>query len=193
MSLQVVTPPTSEPVALADVKARLRLTSTADDATITSQITQAREFCERVSRRSLAYKSYALFLDRFPYPHEPIRLPAPPLVSVSNVFYYDSTLTQQTWSPSEYWWTPAQSPALIVPKPGLIYPSPAHIPGAVEVDFTAGWGYPGNPDADPVVPAGPALPADWARCIQDVAMFIYENPSTPIPEALCSIPKVWVF
>jgi hypothetical protein len=162
---------------------------------LAGQITQAREFCERVSRRSLAYKSYALSLDRFPYPQEPIRLPAPPLVYVAGITYYDPALALQTWDPTEYWWTPAQVPALIVPIPGLIYPSPAHIPGAVEVSFAAGWGSPAIAASGniPAIPAGPPLPSSWARSIQDVTIFIYENPGAPVPESLCQIPKVYVF
>ena len=195
MYLQTTVQPTTEPVAVDDVKARLRLTTTADDVTIAGQITQAREFAEKVSRRSLAYKSYSGFLDRFPFPHEPIRMPVPPIVSVTAIKFYDSTLTQQTWDPTEYWVASAQSPALIVPIPGLIYPPTASVPGAVEVDFAAGWGYPGAPASGgtPAIPAGPALPSDWQRSIQDVAVFIYEHPGEPIPEALVQIPKVYVF
>lgn len=139
MSLQITTGPTAEPVALADVKARLRLVDTADDALITKQIPVARAFAERVTRRSLALKTYAAFLDRFPVPNGPIRVPVPPLIAVSAIKYLDSTLTQQVWDSSEYYIATQQTPGLIVPKPGFIYPSPGVVPGAVEIDFTAGY------------------------------------------------------
>lgn len=134
MSLQITstTPPT-EPVAVDDVKARLRLTTTADDATIALQITAAREFAEKVTRRSLCFKSYAYIIDRFPFPHEPIRVPVPPLIAVTGITFLDSTLTEQTWDPADYFIAGKQSPALIVPVPGIIYPPTAHVPGAVEI------------------------------------------------------------
>ena len=46
MPLLLTTPPTAEPVALADVKAHLRLAITDDDAYITSLITAARRAIE---------------------------------------------------------------------------------------------------------------------------------------------------
>lgn len=177
MSWQITTQPTAEPVALDDVKARLKLTSTADDVTLTSQITQAREFCERISGRSLAAKSYAFFMDQFPFPRHPIRLPFAPLLAVTAIKFVDDTLSQQTWDPSEYWVAANQDPGLIVPVPNVVYPWPAPVPGAVEVDFNAGG----------------LCPADWQRVVQNVAMFIYANPAERIPETLVQIPKLWTF
>lgn len=177
MYLQVTIEPTAEPVTVDDVKARLRLTNTIDDAMLAGNITQARQFAEKISHRSLALKTYLGTEDRFPYPREPIRVDRPPLVSVTSIKYYDDTLTQQTWDSSEYWVAKAQEPGLILPKPGLIYPSTARVPSAVEVVFTA----------------GAAIPADWQRTIQDIAIFIYEHPGDAIPEALVQIPKVFVF
>lgn len=177
MSLLITTPPVSEPVTLAEVKSRLRLASTADDAMLTSHITAAREFAEKISNRSLAAKSYAYILDRFPAPGQPIRVPMPPLVSVTAVKWLDSDLTQQTWDASEYFVANMQSPALIVPKPGFVYPSAAKVPGAVEVDFVAGAG----------------IINDWKRSIQDVVVFMYENPGAAIPVELVQIPKIYLF
>ena len=139
MSLQITTPNTAEPVTLAAVKSRLRLTDTTDDALITSQIPVARLFAEKITRRSLALKTYAFSLDRFPDWQKPIRIPMPPLVSVLGITFLDSTLTQQTWDPADYYTASNQSPALIVPNPGYIYPPIARVPGAVEVSFTAGY------------------------------------------------------
>lgn len=195
MSLQIVPTTITEPVTLAMLHARMKLTSTVDDAQLTGIIPQAREFAERVSRRSLAYKSYAYFMDRFPYPHEPIRVPVPPLIGLTSITYYDETLTEQTLDPSEYWVAVAQIPALIAPVPGIVWPPTARVPGSVTLNFTAGYGYPGaaqNGDT-PAIPPGPVLPASWANAIMDIAVFIYENPAVPVPESLVQIPKVYVF
>jgi len=140
MSLQITIANTAEPVSLAAVKSRLRLTDTTDDALITSQIPVARMFAEKITRRSLALKTYALSMDRFPEFNRPIRIPVPPLVEVLDITFLDANLVTQTWDPAEYYVASAQSPALIVPAPGFIYPPPCpHIPGAVTVNFNAGY------------------------------------------------------
>jgi uncharacterized phiE125 gp8 family phage protein len=190
MSLQIKTPPTVEPVTLVEVKQRLRLTTTDDDAAITGHIVAAREFAEKVSRRSLAVKSYAYGMDRFPHPYEPIVLPAPPLVSVTAVKYLDEALTQQTWDPTEYYVASNNVPALIVPKPGLIYPSTGRVPGAVEVDFDGGF-----------TPA--QCPEHLKEGIRQLAVHIYEHPEAVTSEGLKEAPlalmsfftanKVYVF
>jgi uncharacterized phiE125 gp8 family phage protein len=189
MSLQITTPPTAEPVTLAEVKARLRLTTTDDDTTITSNITAAREFAEKVTRRSLVVKNYAYAMDRFPFPHEPIRVPAPPLVQVIAVKYLDYTLTQQTWDPSEYFIAQRQEPALIVPNPGLIYPDTARVPGAVEIDFTSGYGAVASAaGVTPATPATQACPEHIREGIRQLAVHIYEHPEAVTPEGLKEAP-----
>lgn len=179
MSLIIATGPTAEPVTLAEVKARLGLTSTVDDAKITQQITAAREFAEKETRRSLCVKSYTLVLDRFPYLHEPIRLPVPPLVSVTTITFLDSTLTPQTWDPTEYFVAAKQSPALIVPVPGNVYPCPVRVPGAVEIDFIAGFGADG----------GQTIPQHLQEGIRELAVHFYEHPSVVTSEGLKEIPS----
>jgi uncharacterized phiE125 gp8 family phage protein len=185
----------TEPVTLAALKLRLHLTATSDDASLTGILTQAREFAERVSRRALAYASYVTTMDRFPYPHEPIRVSMPPLISLTSITFYDDTLTLQTLDPSEYWTAPAQIPALIVPTPGNVWPCAGRVPGSVSLSFNAGYGYPGAPanGNTPATPPGPSLPTSWANNIMDIGVFIYENAGAPIPENLVQIPKVFVF
>jgi uncharacterized phiE125 gp8 family phage protein len=195
MSLQIEPTTITEPVTLAALKARMKLTSTADDTQLTGIITQAREIAERVSRRCLAYKSLAYTMDRFPYPHEPIRVPVPPLISLTSITFFDETVTEQTLDPSEYWVAAQQIPALIAPKPGIVWPPTARLPGAVTLNFTAGYNYPGAAavGSTPAIPPGPALPVSWANNIMDLAVFIYENAGVRVPESLVQIPKVYVF
>lgn len=191
MSLQIITPPTAEPVTVQDVKDELRLTVTVDDALIQRLITPAREYAEKRTRRSLAVATYAAFFDRFPCPSEPLRIPAPPLLAVTGVKYLDNSLTPQTWDPIEYYVANMQSPGLIVPKPGCVYPSPVLVPGAVEVDFKAGYGD----------PSGPALPKLIKEGICRMTMYLYSHPEVITSEGLkespvsfaAFFPKVWVF
>lgn len=194
MPTQITEQPTAEPVTLAEVKARLRLTSTADDALITGLITVAREYAESITFRSLAKKTYAVFFDRFPAPLDPIRVPNPPLITVSAIKYLDASLSQQIWDPSEYFVADMQSPGLIVPKPGFTYPSAARVPGAVEVDCIAGYDA-SSPDTDP------QIPAKFQEGIRQLAVHFYSHPEAVAVEKFNVLPitikalltKVYVF
>lgn len=179
--LTVTTPPSAEPVTLAEVKDRLGLSSTVDDSRITANITAARVYAERITGRSLAAKTYAAFYDYFPAPNHPLDIPAPPCISVVAVKYLDSTLTQQTWDPAEYTVASLKQPieAAIVPKANIIYPCPYGIAGAVEVDFIAGYGAEG----------GPTIPEDWAEGIRQLAIHIYSHPEVITSEGLKAVPS----
>jgi uncharacterized phiE125 gp8 family phage protein len=190
MSLQITTDAVAEPVTLAEVKARLNLTSTADDAKITQQITVARQFAEKVTRRSLAYKTYTLFLKRFPYPTAPLHLPAPPLVTVNSINYLDDTWTSQLWpGPGaqaplvpEYAVAPMQSPGLIYPAQNFIYPCTARVPGAVQVSFSSGYNVAGAPTGTPPIP-GPV-----AEAIRQLTIHMYEHPEAVTAESMKELP-----
>ena len=182
MALQITTPNAAEPVTLAMVKARLRLTNTADDALITSQIPVARAFAEKVCRRSLALKSYALSMDRFPHFNHPIRIPVPPLVEVQSITFLDDTLTLQTWDPTEYYIAAAQSPALIVPAPGFIYPPPTpHIPGGVSVNFTAGYTVVLSDGGAPITDQHAAIAIE---AICRLSVYLYQAPEAVLVDGM---------
>lgn len=181
MGLQVTVQPTAEPVTLQEVKDRLRLTSTADDAHITGLISTARDYAETITHRSLARKTYAVFFEKFPNIGEHIRVPAPPLISVLAIKYLDSTLTQQTWDASEYFVAGMQSPGLIVPKPGFVYPCPVRMPGAVEIDFVAGYDA-SNPTAIPVIPPR------FQEGIRELAVHFYSHPEAVAVEKYVDLP-----
>jgi uncharacterized phiE125 gp8 family phage protein len=180
MSLQITTPPVAEPVTLDEVKALLRLTSTADDALITSLITPARVFAEKFSRKSLVSKGYSLSLARFPWPHEPIILPVPPVSAVGAITYLDETGTQQTWDASEYVVGLNQVPAVIVLVPGVIYPSTWRAPSlaTVTIPFTAG-------------PATGAMQIDIStalKAVRQLAIHFYEHPEAVNSDNLKEMP-----
>jgi len=183
MSFQTVSGQTiTEPVTLEALKARLKLTSTADDLQLTGIITAAREFAERVSNRCLAPRQLISYRDGFPPPYEPIVLPLPLLVSVDLVEYLtvDPTTdvdTWTTWDASEYRVAAHNVPAALTAKIGP-YPCPVRTPGNVRVTFTAGAG---------------DIPQHWQLNIQDIAIFMYENAGVVVPTTLCNIPRIYHF
>lgn len=97
MSLKIVTPPAVEPISLTEAKMHLRLAVTdvdaadytAEDAAITRVITQAREYVEHQGLHSLITQTWDFYLDAFP-DQNIIRLPLPPLQSVTSISYIDA-------------------------------------------------------------------------------------------------------
>jgi uncharacterized phiE125 gp8 family phage protein len=181
MSLQTVSGQTiTEPVTLAALKARIKLTSTADDAQLTGLITAAREFAERISNRCLAARQLMDTRDGFPYPTKELVIPRPPIVSMDSVEYLeDDYQTWTTWDPSEYWVALNNFPAVLQPRRGYTYPPTlAHTAGCVRLTFTAG--------AD-------SIEEHWKLNIEDIAVFMYENPGVVVPTSLVTIPKIHYF
>jgi len=83
MKLVQVTPPSSEPLSVADAKAFMRVSHDLDDTLIGSLISTARKRAEDITNRSLASATWALYFDAKPSGR--FELPKPPLVSVSSV------------------------------------------------------------------------------------------------------------
>src|SRR5947199_210729 len=65
--LRLITPPSIEPVTLAEAKAHLRLEISDDDALVSDLIGTARELIEEEVARSLITTAWGLTLDQFAY------------------------------------------------------------------------------------------------------------------------------
>lgn len=183
MSTTIEHQPVTEAVSLDDVKAHIRLTSTIDDAMVTRLAKAARIRAEFISRRSLVYKGYVFTMDKFPSPGQDIRLPNPPLITLSSILYLDSDLEQQTWDAAEYNVGTKQSPAIVRPKSGHVYPIAADAPDAVEVHFYAGYYSDGY--GSPSLP----LPEDLALAIAQLAGHWYDHPEAFSSETQNAVPE----
>lgn len=71
-----------------------------EDDYITELITAAREYAESILNRAIGEQKWMLLLDDFPY-QDYVKLPLPPLQSVTSVTYIDSSGTSATMSASE--------------------------------------------------------------------------------------------
>ena len=134
------TGPSKEPVTVDQVKKHLRIMTSDDDAYINSLITPARKQVEYDLRRALITQTWTMYLDRFPGNGEYIRLPYPPLQSITYIKYYDTNNEQQTWSSDEYEEDIYSHPARIAETHGYNYPSTYSRLNAVEIKFIAGYG-----------------------------------------------------
>lgn len=168
----VVTPPTSEPVTLADAKAHLRVDQDADDALIGAMLQAARESIETAVRRALMPQTLETSWPGFPRSFgapwwcsgEPIVLPRAPVASVASVAYTDPDGLDQVLDLSSYRVVPGGTgPTEVAPMPGTAWPATADIPDAVRVRYDAGY------------PSAAAVPACARAAILLRLGTLYEN------------------
>jgi len=165
------TPPATEPVTLAEAKLHCRVDISDDDAWFTTAIAAARLACETECKRAFVTQTWTLYLDRFPVvtgsrPLRSIRMPLPPLVSVTTIKYIDGNGTQQTLAAGKYKVDAAGDPGVIVPAYGESWPDTRDEPNAVEIEFVCG-----GASVDPRVKQGVLmLVAHWYENRESVAV-----------------------
>lgn len=148
----LITPPSSEPLSLIEVKAYLKQDSADDDVTITGMIKRSREWCETFTRRAMLLQTWELVLDGFPTctrlnPRAGIQLPLGRTKAIAWLKYTDTDGVEQTLT------GPSSSPAgtgyqedllddyggLLVPAYGTSWPSVKDVLNPVRVRFQAGY------------------------------------------------------
>lgn len=139
--LSVSTAPSYEPVTLAEAKLHLRVDHSADDTKISGIITQAREQVEKDCRRTLMKTTLRLTLDRFPQYGRggTIRIPNPPLLSVSSITYTDTAGDSQTVAAADYRVDIYKEPGIVEPAYGDSWPATRDQTGTVIVNYIAGY------------------------------------------------------
>lgn len=150
MGLVLKTGPAVEPVTLAEAKLHLRVEpdQTDEDTLIGDLIVAARQHIELVTGRAFVTQTWQYVLDAFP--SDEIRLPRPPLQSVTSVKYKLEDGTDETLDSGQYVVDITAEPGLIVTAPGYDWPTDTLYPsGAVTVEYKAGYG-----DAASDVPTG---------------------------------------
>lgn len=151
--LKVITGPSFEPATLAEAKQHCRVDISDDDTLITGLISAARAYLEHAFGRAIAAQTIQLNLAEFPgasrqNPRAAIRIPRPPLASVTSVQYYDAAGTLTTLSAAEYQVDTLREPGELVVKPGGEWPETEEDRvGAVQVTYVAGVATAGAIDA----------------------------------------------
>jgi len=159
MSLTLVTPPSSEPVTLAEAKAHLKLDTSDDDVLIASLIVAARARAEWHTGRALVTQSWTLHLDA--WPADGIEIPLPPLQSVTSVTTYALDDTARVLGSSAYQ-VDAASGRLAL-RSGVTPPTDLRAVNAVEIAFTAGYG------------AASAVPVPLKQAILQIVADLYAH------------------
>lgn len=173
--LSLVTAPATEPVALDEAKTHLRVTSSDEDALIAGLIQAAREWCEGFTERAFITQSWRA---DYRYWNDPIRIPRPPLISLTSVEYYDLSNTLQTLSSSEYTVTGISSIGWgnIRPTISAVWPPVYPRDDAVQVSFQAGYG------------SASAVPSSLKSAMLLVIGHLYENRETTTPLQIHKLP-----
>jgi uncharacterized phiE125 gp8 family phage protein len=137
---RVITPPAVEPISLDEAQAHLRVDHDTDSVLIESLIRTAREQAELIARRALINRTLDLSLDSWPGDRL-IRLPFPPLVSVTSVTYYDYANTVATMPNTDYIVVNDIEPGVITLAYDKSWPNVTLRPVApVRVRYVAGYG-----------------------------------------------------
>lgn len=122
--------------------------NTTQDPLLTVLLAAARQELDGADgwlRRALITQTWELVLDSFPVatwknPFGGIRLPLPPLQSVTSITYLDAAGTAMVLAASAYVVDAAAQPATIRPVYNTLWPSTRPVANAVTVRFIAGYG-----------------------------------------------------
>jgi uncharacterized phiE125 gp8 family phage protein len=129
--------PAEEPVSLDDARARLRLESGEDDY-LPGLIVAARRHCESFQGRAYFTQTWDLYLNAFP--GGCIKVPLPPLQSITFITYKDNSGVPQTLDPDTYVFDAYGEPGLIHLAYGNSWPATCPEPNSVQIRFVCGYG-----------------------------------------------------
>lgn len=115
------------------------LKGTADEEAIATFICAARKDLEEQTLSAFVNQTWTLKLDRFPN-WGSIRLPRPPLSSVTSIQYVDTNEATQTWSSSLYTVDADSMPGRVRPALNQIYPTTSGHIHDVTITYVAGYG-----------------------------------------------------
>ena len=135
--IQVTTAPVLEPLTATEAREFLRVDGTDENTAIETYIAAARAEAEHDLQRSLLTQTITMTLSSFP---SEIRLPRPPIQSVSSVKYYDDDNVQKTLTvTTDYLVRVGESSGCIYRPSASSWPTTYDRPDAVEVIYVAGW------------------------------------------------------
>jgi uncharacterized phiE125 gp8 family phage protein len=134
----VVTPPSTEPITLAEAKAHLRVWVDDDDDQIAHMIKVAREAVEMRTGRALMPQRVRIGMGAF---SDVVRLPRPPYddPNVPVVEYIDEEGDQQSLASTVYHLNKYVEPAEVTLAYGQSWPTIRPVPGGVTFEYTAGY------------------------------------------------------
>ncbi len=159
MSLVMTTPPSVEPVTVADAKALMRIDGSDEDILIASLLLTSRLHIEMALSLALITQSWTLRLDRWP-PGREVDLPFTPLRAIDEVRVKDAAGVTHVVPAASYLVDLASRPARLVWN-NVTPPLPQAPANGIEIDMTAGFGSDGDSVPAPLKHAILMLAAHW--------------------------------
>jgi uncharacterized phiE125 gp8 family phage protein len=147
-SFSLITPPTFDPVMLAEAKAQCRITSSAEDGLVAGYLLAARHYCEDFTGRVFATQTWEMKVDGgWPtvfdrstvLPRTRIVLPNPPAQSVVSITYIDTSGALQTLASNQYAFSKGDIFGFIEPAYGVSWPAVRNQLETVTVRYVAGY------------------------------------------------------
>jgi uncharacterized phiE125 gp8 family phage protein len=135
MTYALITPPTAEPISLAELKAHLRVDGGDEDALLASLIRVARQYLERMAGLALVSQGWRLYLGRWPESGV-VEIARGPVLSVDAVRAFDELGEENEISLVGHVLDGARRPARLWLRER---PEARQAINGVEVDFTAGF------------------------------------------------------
>lgn len=177
-SLIDVTPPSGEPVSVAEAMRHLRIDQPAagphpEEALVAALITAARQHVEETTGRALLTQTREARWDAWA---DVLTLPVAPVQSVTSVTYVDQVGATQTLAGAAYRIDTASTLARVTPAHGITWPVAQSVTGAIAVRFVAGYGAAGD------------VPAALKAAMLLLVSHLYENRNAAAERALTEIP-----
>lgn len=177
----LVTAPTREPVELQDIERHLRLDIDypEEQELLQLYITAARKRVEALTGRKLMNQTWKYYLEDWPE-GDYIKVPYPPLVSVSSVKYRDSDYTEQTMDSGDYRVLTNIEPGIIALDYGAVWPSDTLIGNAeaIYIEYICGYGT-----------ARTSVPEELRIAIMQIVGTLYESRETTSPQMIVEVPE----
>lgn len=147
LNLQVVTPAAAI-LTTQEAKDWARITDSSEDTIIDRMIADCTDRLQAALWSQFVTQTYDWSFDNWNAALEwddaiarnVLRVPYPPLQSITSIKYYDVNNAQQTWTASEYMVDAVRKPGRITTAAGFSWPSLYDRPNAVTVRFVAGYG-----------------------------------------------------
>lgn len=173
--LKIITAPATEPVTVTEVETHLRLATGSENIYLGTLIAAAREYCELFQNRAYISQTWELTLDEWPC--FPIKLPMPPLISITSIKYMDYLNAENTWAASNYIVDTDSEPGRIALAYNISLPTTILRPiNAVKIRYVAGYAN------------AAAVPLRIKQAILLLIGHMYENRETVSPVELKEIP-----
>lgn len=135
MAHKVITPPTVEPITLAEAKAWCRIDDATQDGIVQMLIAFARDWAEDFTGKAFADQTWETVLDYFPA--DGIQLDGT-VKSIESVFYIDENMDEQTIAASGYTLDNYSNPNWLLLASGESRPSVGSVANAVRVRYVVG-------------------------------------------------------